>query len=115
MVTSLIINQALEDLDDWPLRVEVDRYSYYTNDLEAKHRTLMQLRAEIRTVTSKIHESVFCLSQSNAFQRIKDRAQLNEDVTFSSPIPTFVSISRTSMPFLTRPTRTVPGARPNLL
>ena len=43
MVTSLIINQALEDLDNWPLRVEVDRYRYYTNDLEAKHRTLMQL------------------------------------------------------------------------
>ena len=59
MVTSLIIDHALEDLDDWPLHTEVDWYRHYTNNLEAKHRTLAQLRAEIRTVTGEIHKSVF--------------------------------------------------------
>ena len=82
MVTSLIIDHALEDLDDWPLRAEVDRYRHYTNDLEAKHRTLAQLQAEIRTVTGKIHESIFRLSQSNTYQRVKDHTQLEEDVSF---------------------------------
>ena len=43
MVTTLIIDHALEDIDDWPLRAEVNRYCYYTNDLAAKHRTLAQL------------------------------------------------------------------------
>ena len=82
MVTTLIIDHALEDLDDWPLRAEVDRYRYYTNDLAAKHRTLAQLRAEIRTTTGELHESVFRLSQANAYQRVKDRTHLEDDVSF---------------------------------
>ena len=56
MVTTLIIDHTLEDLDDWPLRAEVNRYRYYTNDLAAKHRTLVQLRAEIRTTTGELVE-----------------------------------------------------------
>lgn len=82
MVTTLIIDHALEDIDDWPLCAEVDRYRYYTNDLAAKHRTLTQLRAEIHTTTGEIHKSVFCLSQANAYQHVKDRTQLEDDVSF---------------------------------
>ena len=85
MLTSNIINQALEQLDDWALRAEVDRYCFNVDQLEAKHKTMVQLRTEIQAITEDIHSSIYRHSQANAYQRIKDLLHHNDDVALFIP------------------------------
>ena len=59
MLTSNVIDQALEQLDNWALRAEVDRYRFNVDQLEAKHKTMVQLRTEIQAVTEDIHSSIY--------------------------------------------------------
>ena len=44
MLTSTLIDQALEQIDDWGLKAEVDRYQFNVNQMEAKHKTMVQLQ-----------------------------------------------------------------------
>ena len=85
MLTSVVIDQTLEQLDDWALRAEVDRYRFNVDQLEAKHKTMVQLRAEIQAVTEDVHSSIYRLSQANAYQRIKDVLRHNDDVALFIP------------------------------
>ena len=85
MLTSTVIDQTLEQLDDWALRAEVDRYRFNVDQLEAKHKTMVQLRAEIQSVTEDVHSSIYRLSQANAYQRIKDVLRHNDDVALFIP------------------------------
>ena len=85
MLTSNLIDQALEQIDDWGLKAEVDRYRFNVDQMEAKHKTMVQLRAEIQGVTEDIHSSIYRLSQADAYQRIKNVLQHNDDVALFIP------------------------------
>ena len=85
MLTSTVIDQALEQLDDWVLRAEVDCYRFNVDQLEAKHKTMVQLQAEIQSVTEDVHSSIYRLSQADAYQRIKDLLRHNDDVALFIP------------------------------
>ena len=59
MLTSAVIDKALEQLDDWALHVKVNHYCSNMDILESKHKTMAQLCVEIQVIMEDIHSSIY--------------------------------------------------------
>jgi len=68
MATHTDVDQALRQVDDWPLQAEVQYYRSTTQELDNYYQQMLQLCQSITTAMSNIKQSIWWLLQSNMYQ-----------------------------------------------
>src|SRR6266404_3412699 len=74
-----LIDRAFRKLDNWPLQGEVQRFRTLWAQVAVMHDAILHLRRDLSTSTQELQESIDRLSQSDAYRRLQQVLEDEDD------------------------------------